>query len=278
MDGGVELEHHDQGAHARGHEHFAVHGWMRVRAAFTTDEAGAMRAATWRALAAAGIREGDPYTWTKERPEYLQHVRSDPAFRAVGSARLLEAIDAVLHGQAYGTPKNWGSPFVAFPSKHAWTVPSAGWHVDANYLSALSPPDGIRIHALFGDVAPRAGGTLIVSGSHRLVHKYFMDNPAPAGARGADYRKLLQAHPYFRDLHTAGDAGARAARFVDRAEEHDSIVLQVVENTGAAGDVLLLHPLLLHVATSNNGHEPRFLLSGGVDLPAMWSHLRGMVV
>jgi hypothetical protein len=50
---------------------------------------------------------------------------------------------------------------------------------------------------LFGDVAPCAGGTLIVSGSHRLVHKYFRD-----------------------------------------------------ENTGAAGDVILLHPLVLHVATS----------------------------
>ena len=43
---------------------------------------------------------------------------------------------------------------------------SDGWHIDANYTSALSPPAGIRMHALFGDVMPRAGGTLIVSGSH----------------------------------------------------------------------------------------------------------------
>jgi hypothetical protein len=72
----------------------------------------------------------------------------------------------------------------------------------------------MRAHALFGDVAPRAGGSLIVSDSHRLVHKYFTDT---------------------------------------------------------AGDVILLHPLLLHVATSNNGDEPRFLLSGAIDLPSMWS-------
>jgi ectoine hydroxylase-related dioxygenase (phytanoyl-CoA dioxygenase family) len=250
---------------------------MRVRAAFTANEAAAMRAVVWRALAAVGICDRQPSTWTKERPEHLQHARSDPAFLAVASARLLEAIDAVLEGHAYRMPKNWGAPFVAFPSKHAWNVPSRGWHIDANYLSALSPPDGIRIHALFGDVAPRAGGALIVSGSHRLVNKYFIDNPPHAGARGADYRKLLQRHPYLRDLHTEGDAGARAARFVDRAEEQDGILLQVVENTGIAGDVLLLHPLLLHVAASNNGHEPRFLLSGGVDLPSMWPDLSGMV-
>ena len=123
---------------------------------------------------------------------------------------------------------------------------------------------------MFGDVAPRAGGTLIVSGSHRLVHQYFMDNPPPRGARGADYRRLLQGHPYLRDLHTEGDASVRASRFMDHVEEHAGIPLQVVENTGAAGDVILLHPLILHVAASNNSHAPRFLLSGAVDLPSMW--------
>jgi ectoine hydroxylase-related dioxygenase (phytanoyl-CoA dioxygenase family) len=272
MDAGVAVERNDEAP-----EHFFVHGWMRVRAAFTADQAAAMRAVIWRALAAVGIIERDRSTWTKERPEHLQQTRSDPAFQAVGSGRLPAAIDALLEGQAYQLRKNWGSPFVAFPSTDPWGVPSRGWHIDANYLSALSPPDGIRIHALFGDVAPRAGGTLIVSGSHRLAHKYFMDHPPPAGSRGADYRKLLQGHPYIRNLHTGGDAGARVARFVDRAEDHDGIVLQVMENTGSAGDVLLLHPLLLHVATSNNGREPRFLLSGGVDLPSMWPQLRGMV-
>jgi len=259
-------------------EHFSMHGWMRVRAAFSADDAAAMRAVVWRALESVGIQKRDPSTWTKERPDHLQQARSEPAFRAVGSARLLQALDAVLEGRAYGMPKNWGSPFLAFPSREAWNVPSSGWHIDANYLSALVPPDGVRIHALFGNVPPRSGGTLIVSGSHRLVHKHLKDNPPPAAARGGDMRQLLQAHPYIRDLHTAGDAGARAARFMERAEEHDGIPLQVVENTGSAGDVILLHPLILHVATSNNGREPRFLLSGGVDLPTMWPQFRGSIV
>ena len=246
---------------------------MRVRSAFTADQAAAMRAVVWRALAAVGISDCDRSTWTRERPEHLQPTRSDPAFQAVGSGRLLEAIDAVMAGRPYERPKNWGSPFLAFPSTQEWQVPSRGWHIDANYLSALSPPDGIRIHALFGDVAPRAGGTLIVSGSHRLVHKYLRDHPPPAGARGAEYRQWLQRHPYLRDQHSDGEAAVRHARFMERAEEHDGVPLQVVENAGAAGDVLLLHPLLLHVATSNNGDAPRFLLSGGIDRPEMWSHL-----
>ena len=40
-------------------EHFAVHGWMRVRAAFTASDAAAMRAVVWRALEAAGIRASE---------------------------------------------------------------------------------------------------------------------------------------------------------------------------------------------------------------------------
>jgi len=252
-------------------EHFREHGWMRVRAAFSPDQAAAMRAAAWDALAKAGIDRSDPSTWTKERPEHLQHAKQHPAFRAVGSARLLEAIDAVLEGQAYERPHTWGALFLAFPSLHPWSVPSQGWHADANYVSALSPPAGVRTHALFGDVAPRAGGTLIVSGSHRLVHQYFTGNPPPPGARGADYRRLLHGHPYLRDLHTEGDAAERAGRFMNHVEEHDGIPLQVVENTGSAGDVIVLHPLVLHVATSNTSKAPRFLLSGGVDLPSMWT-------
>jgi ectoine hydroxylase-related dioxygenase (phytanoyl-CoA dioxygenase family) len=251
-------------------EHFCVHGWMRVRA-FSVDEAAAMRAAAWRALADAGIRQSDPSTWTRERPDHLQHLKDDPAFRAAGSAQLLQAIDGALEGQAYEKPKNWGAVFLAFPSPHAWSVPFGGWHIDANYLSPLSPPAGVRTHALFGDVTARAGGTLIVAGSHRLVHKYFKDHPPPPGIRGAGYRKLLQGHPYIRDLHTEGDVHARAARFIDRAEEHDGISLRVVENTGEAGDVILLHPLVLHVATSNTSAGPRFLLSGGVDVPSTWT-------
>jgi ectoine hydroxylase-related dioxygenase (phytanoyl-CoA dioxygenase family) len=201
-------------------------------------------------------------------------VKHDPVFHAVGSPRLREAIAAALDGQAYEAPGEWGAAFLAFPSTETWNVPSSGWHADANYLSALSPPDGIRTHALFGDVAPRGGGSLIVSGSHRLIHAYLTRNPPSPHARAADHRRHLQRHPYLRDLHTDGAPGARVARFMERTEEHDGIPLRIVENAGTAGDVMLLHPLLLHVAAPNNSRHPRFLLSGGIDLPSMWPQFR----
>ncbi|MBI1358775.1 MAG: hypothetical protein GC155_00655 [Alphaproteobacteria bacterium] len=245
-------------------EHFRVHGWMRVSEVFSKAEASAMRDVVWDGLAEAGLRREAPKTWTIERPTKLQKLKDHPAFNAVGSARLLAAVDAVLEVATYEKPKRWGAIFVAFPSKEAWGIPANGWHIDANYTSQLSPPKGVQVHAPFGDVAPRSGASQILSGSHRLIHNWFKDHPQPSGARSADMRLSLQSHPYIRDLHTEGDSQARIERFMNRVEVVDDIPLQVVENRGAAGDVMLLHPLTLHVAAPNNGSAPRFLLSGAV--------------
>lgn len=245
-------------------EHFRVHGWMRVPQAFGADEAARMRDVVWAGLADLGVRQDAPSTWTIERPVKLQGLKTHPAFDAVGSERLLGAVESLLQTRAFETPKSWGALFIAFPSEGDWEAPASGWHADANYRSQLWPPKGVQIHSLFGDVAPRSGATQILSGSHRLIHRWFQEHPPPAGARSADLRKLLLGHPYIRDLHTDGDREARIARFMDRVEEVDGIPLQVIENTGAAGDVILLHPLVLHVAARNTGAAPRFLLSGAI--------------
>jgi len=245
-------------------EHFRTHGWTRVHKAFDAEAAAAMRDLVWDGLAKTGVLRDAPSTWTIERPAKLQALKENPVLNAVGSDRVLSTIGAILGTQSYGPPKRWGAIFIAFPGKDEWGVPVRGWHVDANYTSQLWPPKGVQTHALFGDIAPRSGATQILSGSHRLIHKWFKDNPPPAGARSAEMRRSLRMHPYIRDLHTEGDRDQRIARFMDRAEYVDGITLQVVENAGAAGDVLLLHPLTLHVAAPNNGAAPRFLLSGGV--------------
>jgi len=250
-------------------EHFHEHGWARVPQAFGPEAAAAMREAVWHVLAGDGIRRDEPSSWTLERPTHLQRLKEHPVFRAVGSPSVLAAIDAILAGRAHETPENWGALFIAFPAGDKRGIPASGWHIDAKYMSALWPPGGVKTFALFGDVAPWCGGTQIVSGSHRLVHRWFKQNPPPPGTRSADMRKLLQAHRYIRDLHTNGDQEERITRFMGHAEVSDGIPLQVVECTGSAGDVILLHPLTLHVAASNTGYAPRFMLSGGVTTD-MW--------
>lgn len=246
-------------------KHFRTFGWVRIPAAFSAGDAAAMCDVIWAGLAQVGILRGDPSTWTKGRPEHLQHLKRHAAFRAIGSARTAAAIDATLEGQPWAMPDDWGAFFLQFPSGAHWSVPSGGWHMDGNYTGRLQPPSGVMIHAMLTDVAPRCGGVNILSGSHRLVHKWFTENVPPRGSRAVQLRRSLERHPYLRDLCTPGDTQERIARFHDRVEEIDGIPLQVIENTAAAGDVIVMHSLLLHAAKpdAHLGTQPRFLLSKG---------------
>jgi hypothetical protein len=97
----------------------------------------------------------------------------------------LAAIDEVLDGQPWRRPSDWGGFFLVFPTGRPWTVPADGWHLDADYAGPLSPPKGVKVHAMFGDVASRAGGMNIISGSHRLVHRWFREHPPKAGCAGS---------------------------------------------------------------------------------------------
>ncbi len=118
---------------------------------------------------------------------------------------------------------------------------------------------------MLNDVGPRCGGVNILSGSHRLVHKWFSENVPAQGARAAQLRRSLERHPYLKALCTPGDTQGRIARFHERVEEVDGLPLQVIENTAAAGDVILMHTLLLHAAApaAHLGAQPRFVLSKG---------------
>ncbi len=250
-------------------EQFRTHGWIRVRAAFRAEEADAMCGVIWSALAKIGICRNDSSTWTKARPEHLQRLKDDPAFRAIGSALTIGAIDEALDGQPWQRPRDWGAFFLQFPIGREWNVPSTGWHLDGDYMGRLSPPCGVKVHAMLTDVVPRCGGVNILSGSHRLVHKWFSEHPPPPGARGAQFRRSLERHPYLRDLCAAADPYARIARFHQRVEEVDGIPLQVVENTASAGDVILMHSLLLHAGApaAHLGTQPRFLLNKDIVQP-----------
>jgi hypothetical protein len=216
-------------------EHFDARGFVRVRAAFTATEAEAMRDVVWRALERDGIQRDDRTTWTVEAPSHLQDLKAAQAFRAIASARTDAAIDALLGSGNWRMPKDWGAFFVLFPTDRPWTVPTGTWHLDHPYTAPLTPLRGLKVHAMFGDVEPRAGGMTIIAGSHRVVARFFSDHPPPPGARASKLRQTLMAsHPYLRDLCTEGDREARIARFTECEEEVFGVPVRVVELTATA--------------------------------------------
>ncbi len=250
-------------------EHFDTYGFVRVTAAFTADEAEQMRDVVWRELAKQGIERDAPSTWLNESPAHLQSLKGHPAFTAVGSERTVGAIDDLVGVGRWRQPADWGAYFLLFPTFRTWTVPWKAWHIDHDYNAPLTPLTGLKVHAMFGDVAPRAGGMTILTGSHRMVAQHFAANPPPPGAKGAQLRKsLMRSYEYLRDLGTDGDPEKRIARFFDREEEVEGIPLRVDELTATAGEIILMHPLMLHTRPTNAGSYPRFLLNKDLYLGA----------
>jgi hypothetical protein len=241
---------------------------MRVSGGVSAADAEAMQDALWMALAEVGIDHSEPSTWTVERPAHLQRLRDHPAFRWRPAAALEQVIESIV-GTGFEPPRDWGSAFVAFPSATRWGVPDKGWHIDANYRSPLLPPGGVKTLVLLGEVKSRGGGTQVLSGSHRLVYDWFRRHPPPPAARSAELRKLLRAHPYIDALLSPGDTERRIERFMRSIEDHQGVSLRVIELTGSPGDVILMHPLLMHAASPNNNDAPRLMVSGGVTTN-MW--------
>jgi hypothetical protein len=255
------------GLSAAAREQFDEIGYVRIAGAFGADEAADMRAAVWASLATRGIHEDEPSSWREEAPYHLQHLKGHPAFRAIGSQRTLAVVRGVLGHDHARAPGDWGAFFLLFPNSRPWFVPWQGWHIDHEWTSSVHPTPGVKVHALFGDVERRAGGMTVVTGSHHVVERVVADLDLPPRTRAAKIRAaVMRSHPYLRDLSTPESGSTvereeRIARFVDHEETVFGVPLRVQELTGSAGDVLLIHPLLLHTRPTNAGTAPRFLLN-----------------
>jgi hypothetical protein len=246
---------------------FRDRGYVHVRGAFASDAAAEMRDVVWSALERDGIRRDQPATWVQEAPSHLQHLKRAPAFAAVGTERTIAAIDDLLGAGRWRMPRDWGGFFLLFPTPRPWNVPHKVWHLDHSYTGAADPPSGLKVHAMFGDVEPRAGGMTIVAGSHVVIERAMATSPPPPGSPANRVRRhLMRTVPYLRALSTEGPPEQRIARFADVEEEVLGHRLQVVELTAAAGDVILIHPMVLHTRPTNAGTSPRFLLNKDLRL------------
>ncbi|MGH9245734.1 MAG: hypothetical protein ACRD29_15735 [Acidimicrobiales bacterium] len=89
-----------------------------------------MRDVVWEELERRGILRHEPRTWTVEIPDHLQHLKSRPEFRAVGTDRTTGAIADLLGLDHPVHPGDWGAFFLLFPTPRRWTVPWRSWHAD----------------------------------------------------------------------------------------------------------------------------------------------------
>lgn len=192
------------------------------------------------AFARCGYDPQDPKTWAEPR------VHTSPS-RTVDAARFapkaFAAICDVLGGEErVDTPCVWGDNFVINLREGAdrpWEPPSAsipGWHKDGYFFRHFldSPEQGLLVITVWTDIKPRGGGTFIAPDSVGVVSRFLAERPEG----------------------TAPDAfGA----LIDGCREF-------TELTARAGDVVLLHPFMLHAVSQNHLGIPRIICNPPVFL------------
>jgi hypothetical protein len=204
-----------------------------------------------------GLRRERPETWQVELPAGFQALKRSGAFAALGSPKLFALADLLLGAGAWEAPTLWGGPLVTFPTE----VPSLlrpPWHLDITGAERLDPLPTLRVFTFLEAVRPHGGGTLYVAGSHRLAVD--MERAAGGPVRSAQVRDRLRAeHPWFADLLATATADLHAR--IDGAGQAGPHTVRLEEMTGDPGDLVVMHPAILHGASHNAHERPRLMLT-----------------
>lgn len=237
-------------------------GVVRIPGAIGAAAAEAMADRLWAELEIRhALLRGRPETWTKEGPRQLGELRRSGAFAAMASPGVVELLDDFFGAGGWGAPRYWGEPLVTFPTAGPTGAPGAAWHLDILPGQRLTAwPDTVRVFAILASLEPGGGGTAYVAGSHRLaleVMARMRDGPP----RSARIREALKSEsPWIAVLCSPADEPGRMAKLASGAVVR-GIELQLGEMTGEAGDVVLMHPAMLHAPAPNRRTTPRLMLA-----------------
>ncbi len=246
-------------------------GIARISNAFSQQEADEMQRQIWAMLVERyGIQPQAPETWTIAQPTGFQRLTQSQAFQALGSTRLMAALDTLLGAGAWVRPKHWGMPLVTFPQQtlRPWTVTSRAWHLDFAPRGPAVPLPGVRILAFIAPVKAQGGGTLVLAGSHRLVAQWVASAESDEGHSAEVRAKLGRRHPWLAELWSGKIEHERdpqrMVRYLEQGAVIDDVPLRIIELTGEPGDIVLMHPWTFHAASLNCGHAPRMMVSQSI--------------
>jgi Phytanoyl-CoA dioxygenase (PhyH) len=236
-------------------------GFVRLPAAFDPTAALAMQDFMWEYLTKQGIHREDRSTWSQ--PRAMNKTSENHIYDAIAGDRLVSAADQLLGVGTWKIPKSWGAFLITFPPPNPppWNVTHVNWHWDGDCWSHLEQWKGLFIFTFFSSVRPRGGGTLVATGTHRLLSRFVQALPDARKFSHSKLRpKFWASHPWLTALAKPASEGEdRIARFMDRATDIDGISARVVELTGEPGDAVICHPSLLHAASHNGSDVPRFM-------------------
>jgi hypothetical protein len=243
-------------------QRFERDGYVVVKQAFSRTDGLAMERRWWRELEDAhGIRPDDRSSWRQIAGD-LKAAKRDPVQAKILTERVRGVFDDLLGKAAWSPPRDWGRSIVTFPEPGAWDVPTRLWHWDNPCELHLDRPRALFVVSFIGSVAPRSGGTLILSGSPRLLIQQERRIPASqrCGLGSRTWERFHRSHPWLMALTGQAPSPAdRIAAFMDGETIVEGVPLRVVELTGEPGDMVFCHPVMAHCVAPNRGAWPRFM-------------------
>ena len=197
-------------------------------------------------------------------PSRTASVARAHGFEDVWGGDVRELLDDLIGRGRWQLP-GWAGQVLAltFPRHDSvWSLPEKSWHLDYMAPAALRSLPGLQLFLCLDRVEPRAGGTLVACGTHRLIEALRRRQSPSWPGRSADVRgRLCAGVPWLRELTSLRADEDREARFMREPTLHEGVPLQVVELAGEPGEVFAMHPWLLHAPAPNCGARPRMVLT-----------------
>ena len=196
-------------------------------------------------FARAGIDEADTRTFPKEANRFSPRTRSMPIAEASPVAwqvicELLGGEDKIDERTRYfsdnfnlninrGADEPWKGPCAQSP----------GWHKDGWFFRHFldSPEQALLCLVIWREIQPQSGGTFFAPDSVPLICRELLAHP----------EGLPHTHGFGRLIHQCGDFR---------------------EITAGTGDVLIVHPFMLHAPSQNPSGRIRFMNNKVISLSA----------
>jgi hypothetical protein len=243
-------------------EHFRKRGFLHLKNCFTREQAESIIKDVWVRL---DMDPADKSTWfsgKRNMPNLNSFSSADFAPKAWAAICELcggeDRVTAKSREWRDGLIVNLGSP--EDEGKEVDPRELDNWHVDGDFFVHYldSPEQALLVIPLFTDIVPGGGGTMICPEAIPKVAKYLYEHP-----EGVSPRMRPRGHEEFKlekDLEW----------FMNLAQSCSDFV----EVTGQCGDVVLLHPLMLHSATPNPLRRIRIITNPPVSLNAPFEFSR----
>ncbi len=207
-----------------------------------------------------GIDRDRPESWTVAAPAQFQALKQAGAFNALASPELFALADTFLGAGEWDEPASWGAPLVTFPTPNPERHHSA-WHLDIGGVKPLTPLPILRSFTFLEPVLGGGGGTLYVAGTHLLALEIERELGRPV--RSADVRERLKSEDtWLRNLLSV--RGNHLRELMEADHEFQGHKLRLEEMTGQPGDLVIMHPAVLHGSAPNTRERPRMMLTSWI--------------